>query len=377
MKMVSHLRDCVEVMDFRIIAHCKPRQAAVRIKTPTGWTNRIRLKDAYGKRLLLQEGKSPEDMGPEFMYQCTLAAMQIAQASIQNETFRTPNRRFRTCQEAMKKFEVQCDRDHHGNAFKEYFKDKPLAAVNQKSVPEFIEWLMKKYNANEATVSKKVFAGSALFKWMAKKGWWVGTNPFYQALSGVKFAPAKQFKDVVEPDEVSRLRAALMEDQYRDLRILCELLYHSGLRPYEALEVKWENIDAEKLVLSYLRTKRRNKSPDWRRIPIPAKLLAFLTNEGATKGRLVDLTPRKAAAQMKKVTESVQIGGLTLKTFRKDFSYRARLVGASVDDVNLYQGREETILEKHYTTNKWFISQQCRWWVDKMFGDRPPLERIK
>lgn len=50
---------------------------------------------------------------------------------------------------------------------------------------------------------------------------------------------------------------------------------------------------------------------------------------------------------------------------------------ATLDDVNLYQGRSETMLEKHYTTDPWFIVQQCRWWVDKMFGDKSGLKMVK
>jgi len=100
-----------------------------------------------------------------------------------------------------------------------------------------------------------------------------------------------------------------------------------GLRPYEAIEVTWENIDTEKMVLSYLRTKRRNRPPDWRRIPIPAKLIAFLTNEGTTKGRLVNLTPRKASALLKRShgnraggridSENIQEGLLISSTYRR------------------------------------------------------------
>jgi len=374
--MKRQQKNSVEIMDHRIVAHTRPRQAAVRLKTPTGWTDRIRLKNAYGKRLLLPEAKTPQDMGPEFMTDCYTAAMRLVQESLENETFRTPNRRFRNCRQAMLKFAEECDRDHHGNAFMEYFGDKALASVNRTTVSEFVTWLMQKYASNEATVSKKVFAASALFRWMKRKGWWLGDNPFSEALASVRFADPKQFKDVIEADELARIKTAMMDERYKGIRVLCELLYTTGLRPSEAMTVKREDVDGEKLVLNYLRTKQKRKTPDWRRIPVPARLIAFLTNEGMTKGPLVDFSPRRAAILFKEVTETAQVGGLTLKTFRKDFAYRARLTGATVDDVNLYQGRKETILEKHYTTNPWFIVHQCRWWIDTMFGDRAPLERV-
>jgi integrase len=277
----------------------------------------------------------------------------------------------------MRRFETECERDHHGNAFKEYFGDKPLVTVNKKTVPEFISWLMQKYAANEATISKKVFAASALFKWMKKKGWWIGENPFSEALSGVKFAPPRQKKDVIEPEELARLIQVLQDDKFRELRILVEILYSTGMRPSEARELMGEKIDVERLALNYLRTKRKNKTPDWRRIPIPARLVSLLVNKGRTKGRIVNLSKGQSEELIREAVAIAQTGGLSLETFRKDFAYRARIIGASVDDVNLYQRRQETILEKHCTTNPWFIVHQCRSWIGKMFGEKPGLQLVK
>ena len=80
---------------------------------------------------------------------------------------------------------------------------------------------------------------------------------------------------------------------------------------------------------------------------------------------------------MREVTDAAEAGGLSLKTFRKDFATRARLMGASVDDLNLIQGRQETILEKHYTTDPWFIVHQCRPWIDRMFSENPGIRLVK
>ena len=68
----------------------------------------------------------------------------------------------------MELFEAENDRDHHGNAFKEFFGDNPLSSVSPR-VPQFVEWLMEKYFGNRQTVSKKVIGGSAMFRWLRKK----------------------------------------------------------------------------------------------------------------------------------------------------------------------------------------------------------------
>ena len=70
---------------------------------------------------------------------------------------------------------------------------------------------------------------------------------------------------------------------------------------------------------------------------------------------------------MRRAREVAGLPSLFLKTFRKDFAFRARQAGASSDDVNLYQGRDEGILEHHYLTDEWFAVHQCRWWIEKMF----------
>ncbi|MEW5816416.1 MAG: hypothetical protein AB1798_13595 [Spirochaetota bacterium] len=38
---------------------------------------------------------------------------------------------------------------------------------------------------------------------------------------------------------------------------------------------------------------------------------------------------------------------------------------------------QETILEKHYTVDPWFIVHQCRPWVDRMFDENVGIRRVK
>lgn len=301
---------------------------------------------------------------------------------------KTKGCKFRTCREAMETFEKECSRDAHGNAFKEYFNDQPLALVPLK-IQDYVNWLLEKYNRTEQTVCKKVFAGSSLFKWMKKSGQWSGPNPFHGVLEGVRFAPKRHLKSIIETEELLRFNNVVradkkwgrgfMPDRFKELRIITGILYYTGLRPSEAAEISGENIDAERLILSYQRTKRKNKTPDWRNIPIPMQLITFLTNEGRTEGKLVRIEKRSLESNMKKAVDIAQVGGLSLKTFRKDFAFRARQAGASRDDLNLYQGRDESVLENHYLTDEWFIVHQCRWWIDKMFNeDGPaPLRLVK
>jgi hypothetical protein len=94
-------------------------------------------------------------------------------------------------------------------------------------------------------------------------------------------------------------------------------------------------------------------------------------------GKVVRVGKTGLEKQMRKVAHYCQIGGLTMKTWRKDFSCRARLAGMSKDDLNLLQGRDESILEHYYTTDEWFIVHQCRQWMEKMFSEKPSIVRIK
>ena len=163
-------------------------------------------------------------------------------------------------------------------------------------------------------------------------------------------------------------------ERFKELRICTGLMFYCGLRPSETWNIEWKNIDLDRMTLLYQRTKRKYKSPDWRRLPIPAQLIVFLQNENRTDGKLIRTGKTGLEAQMRKATEIAQIGGLTLKTYRKDFSCRARFAGASKDDINLFQGRDESVLEHHYLTDEWFIVHQCRPWIDRMFetsGPRP------
>ncbi len=376
MKVSAVERD-IKALDYRLVYQTNPRQAAVRFKTLAGWTGRIRLRDSEGARLLLPESKTPYDMGPEFANRCNMAIFHLVQKSIDEDAFRMPCKKFKTCRDAMEAFEAECKRDHHGNAFKNYFNDKPLTDVDKNGVRSFVTWLMEKYGKNEFTVCKKVFAASSLFKWLKENSYWLGGNPFSGALSGVKYAPRNQQRNTIETEEWARIQEMLRGPRYRNLRILCEILACTGLRPTEALNVTKGNVDCDRLTITYLRTKRKNKSPDWRKIPVPARLVAFLLNENIQTERLVPLSAKRAEDLMREVADATEAGGLSLKTFRKDFATRARLKGASVDDLNLFQGRQETILEKHYTTDPWFIVHQCRPWIDRMFGENTAIRLVK
>jgi hypothetical protein len=103
----------------------------------------------------------------------------------------------------------------------------------------------------------------------------------------------------------------------------------------------------------------------------------LIINEGRTDGKVVKCAKYKLEEQMRQVTKTAEIGGLTLKTFRKDFAIRARIAGASKDDVNLIQGRDESVLEHHYTTDEWFIVHTCRPWMEKMFEESSALRVVK
>lgn len=106
-------------------------------------------------------------------------------------------------------------------------------------------------------------------------------------------------------------------------------------------------------------------------------MISLLVNEGRTDGKVVRVGKTGIEHQMREAVKECQIGDLTLKTFRKYFAIMARIAGASKDDVNLIQGRDESVLEHHYTTDEWFIVHTCRPWIEKMFGESTGLRVVK
>lgn len=361
--------------------HRTKQQYAVKIVRGKNRVSLARLKGMYPSG----KDKTIFDESREFQNECGAVALNAIEGMCEREILQPRGCKFKTCLEAMVAFEKEKKRDHHGNAFKIFFADHAIAEVPDM-VPDFVDWLMEKYEKKETTVSKKYFAASALFRWLIKNKQWVGVNPFHSGLTDIKFAPAVRYKSIIESSELDRLNDIIradrkwgrgyMPDRFKELRVCTSIMYYTGLRPSEAMNVVAENIDATRLILTYQRTKRKNKPPDWRRIPIPAQLITFLSQEGRTEGRLVKINKRSMEENMGKAADLARIGGLSLKTFRKDFASRARQAGASRDDVNLYQGREESILEHHYTTDEWFIVEQCRPWIERMFSEKKSLALV-
>lgn len=379
----------IEIVDIRnfILSHPtrSSGQYAVQLTMDNGDVSIQRLKGCFpspGVLKMMEEPQQKQNL-------IHLAAGNVIQRLHDPNNIKASRGcKFKTCREAMLVFEKECNRDSHGNSFKEFFADQPLVYV-PRQVPDYVEWLLEKYCRVEQTVCKKVFAASSLFKWLKRTGQWEGPNPFHGALEGVRFAPKRKNKSIIEPAELERLNAVMnpqrhwgrgyMPDWLKELRVMTGIMFFTGTRPSEATEMVGENIDAGLLTLTYQRTKRKNKTPDWRTIPIPNQLITFLAAEERTSGRLVHTQKRSLESNMKKAREIAGVPGLYLKTFRKDFAFRARQTGASRDDVNLYQGRDESILEHHYTTDEWFIVHQCRWWIEKMFAepDNSPLRLVK
>jgi integrase len=350
-------------------------QWAVKIKLSDGQTIIKRLKGKYvtpGVTKIHQES-------PEYQNQVHADAFNALQVEFNNGPRLPQGCKFRSCREAMEAFERAEDRDGHGNAFKEYFNDKQLTCVPDMA-NDYVDWLLEKYNRNQQSVSKKLYAASAMFKWLKRKKYWLRENPLHGLLEGIRFAPKKRERSIIEPHELAALWDAMAGDRFKDIRILTHVMFYSGLRQTEAMRLNGKDIDPHRLCLTYQRTKRKNKPPDWRRIAIPAQLVAFLSNEGRLgDGPIVSVGQTGLLKKLKAAKEIANVTDITLKTFRKDFATRARFSGASRDDVNLHQGREESVLEHHYTTDEWFIVNQCRGWVERMFatGESTHLQLVK
>jgi len=363
-----------DIENFRIVKNSHKKhgyQYCVVVKFREGNSIIRRIPDMYAT----PGTNTIHDEQPAYTQKVYQAAAILVQRLFIDGSLKSIGCKYRSCRQAMSAFETERNRDHHGNSFKEFFGDMPLSDVPD-SVDKFIEWLCEKYHNNEATVSKKAWSASAMFRWLIKTKQWNSKNPFHNCLDGFKFAPRKRLKSIIEPSEYEKLKEVMRADRYKELRIVTGIMFYTGMRPSEASEVEANNIDPERLTLTYLRTKRKNKTPDWRRIPIPRQLLMLLINEDRTDGKVVRCGKSGIEQQMREAVKECQIGGLTMKTFRKDFAIRARMAGASKDDLNLIQGRDEGVLEKNYTTDEWFIVHQCRPWIDRMYGDGKTVLRV-
>lgn len=367
----------ITLEDYNIVKtsnrhHETKQQYCLKIVLSNGEVITQRLKGCYPTR----RDMVIRDESQEYQNKIHVAAAKALHVILSSGPRLPKECKYKSAAAAMKAFRAECGRDYHGNSFCEYFGERSLLEV-PGGVSGFVDWLLEKYNRCEGSVCKKVFAASALFQYLIRTHQWVSSNPFRGILQGIRFAEKRRLKSMIEPAEHERLQEIMRDDRYKELRIITTIMFFTGTRPSEAMNVEAANIDTEILTLLYRRTKRKNKPADWRRIPIPAQLVAFLVNEGRMEGKVVRVGKAGLEEQMRKVANAAQVGGLSMKTWRKDFACRARLAGVSRDDVNLWQGRDESLLEHYYTTDEWFIVHLCRPFVDRMFAERPVLALVK
>ena len=68
----------------------------------------------------------------------------------------------------------------------------------------------------------------------------------------------------------------------------------------------------------------------------------------------------------------------TMKYFRKHFAHMMENAGAAPEIINLMQGRgQHGVLFEHYLTDPNRAARLCRPYVDKMFGERGKMVRVK
>ena len=204
-----------------------------------------------------------------------------------------------------------------------------------------------------------------MINYLKQRKLWTGDNPF----EGLAQRYAGRFK--AQPAEKSQLEDGELEAMlaaargHRAARIFIQVAYMTGLRPSEVLNLDLADLDRNALTWGLVVNKTRGRQ--FRRvIAIPAALVAFLTNESLTSGRLPLKNLRKQYAAVC-AASGVDVAQ---KTFRKDFAHRMEVASAGPDIINLHQGRSQTgVLYANYLTDRGRAVRICRPFIDRMFGD--------
>jgi len=150
----------------------------------------------------------------------------------------------------------------------EYFKGKTLQQITPRMVDDFVASRIEQDGVQPGTTNRQRAHLQKLFNWARKKtDYYRGENPV-EAVERQDEAPGRiRFLTPAEADAL----VAAAPDHLRPI-ILCAL--HTGGRRGEVLALKWEHIDLENRVVTFVR--ENTKSGKQREIPINDVLLAVL-----------------------------------------------------------------------------------------------------
>jgi integrase len=372
----------VFVRRYRIVKMSKPPQYACRFLLKDGGrSGLIRLKHDDGTRFVPTASKY-EDEPRDLRIEIEEAVLQVLQERILSERLFAEGGKYKTCGQAMKGYE-KWHIEKRKNArikycsrmFIEHFGEKSLVQLTRNEVQAWIEALIRlKYSFD--TVRLLVMTGSGMITWMEQQNQWQGKNPFSGQLKNYKnrFPAHEPAKSYFNNQEMGIILRISRQDRFRAARVFIEVARLTGLRPSEIYNINTQKLDRENLTLEFLVTKTQDRQ-FYRKIAVPKQLAIFLTNEGINdKFPYSEWDVRVHFEALRKEL------GMTFsqKTFRKDFAHRMEMAGASLDAINLHQGRSQYgVLCDHYLTDTGRAVRVCRPFITSMFGETPTISRVK
>lgn len=133
-----------------------------------------------------------------------------------------------------------------------------------------------------------------------------------------------------------------------EFRIYCLVLFYTGCRPSEALNLRVENIDASNQTVTFATLKQRvqkGETPRYRTLPVPQSLIAELDamtrqSHRTERDRVFAFSRATGWRHMKDVMESAGVKGIqaTSKGLRHGFALACVSAGIPIETVRKFLG---------------------------------------
>jgi len=245
----------------------------------------------------------------------------------------------------------------------EHFGEIELSAITTSAILEYREKRLKA-GISELTTNRERSLFSAMFNYAIGQEL-MSENP---ASKVRKFSEKDTARDrVLSTDEEKRLFAELPPN----LRPIVTAALHTGLRFRELLNLRWEDVDFERMTLRVEHT----KSARARFIPINSILLGVLEKLKADhrEGRLVfQLTPWIVKAGFKNARKKAKLEDFNFHDLRRTFGTRLLERGVNIVTIGRLYGHSSLLVTQNYLHPRDELSREA---VDSLVdGASKPVE---
>lgn len=144
---------------------------------------------------------------------------------------------------------------NHIKWFKTLLPNSRLSYFNQKDKAEYnliSDWL-EKHRDKKQTGNRRLATLRAVFNWAIKRGY-MSDNPCKRVS---KFFIKQPYPRFLDHQEISRLFICAPREQFSKY---CFMILHTGMRPEEALSLKWADVDLGNGVIYILDQKNGDRS---------------------------------------------------------------------------------------------------------------------